>query len=135
MSTDLMLSITAENVETKMNLIAEEQHRVKALHIWISGWVSLETKDTHLPHVKRSQMCCLSSSCSATCQLLIPSLVSAEVFPGVSAVSLHLLHPEGNPEELCGLKMEIEDLALSMLHQVSPPLSQIQKGLIAAETQ
>ncbi|XP_028275368.1 putative malate dehydrogenase 1B [Parambassis ranga] len=98
MSTDLMLSITAENVEAKMNLIAEEQHHVsliKPLHIWISG------------------------ACSTTCQLLIPSLLSAEVFPGISAVSLHLLHLEGNTEELCGLKMEIEDLALSMLHQAT----------------
>uniref|UniRef100_A0A3Q3W212 Lactate/malate dehydrogenase C-terminal domain-containing protein n=1 Tax=Mola mola TaxID=94237 RepID=A0A3Q3W212_MOLML len=38
MPTDLMLSIAAENLEAKMSLIAEEQHRaslIKPLHIWI----------------------------------------------------------------------------------------------------
>lgn len=42
MPTDLMLSIAAENLEAKMSLIAEEQHRaslIKPLHIWISRWV------------------------------------------------------------------------------------------------
>ncbi|XP_032362718.1 putative malate dehydrogenase 1B isoform X2 [Etheostoma spectabile] len=72
MSTDIMLSVAAENLETKMNLIAEEQHRVrlvKPLHIWIS--------------------------------------------------SLHLLDLEGNMEELQWLRMETEDLALGLLHQVT----------------
>lgn len=44
MPTDIMLSVAAENLETEMNLIVEEQHRVsliKPLHIWISRWVSL----------------------------------------------------------------------------------------------
>lgn len=44
MPTDMMLSVAAENLEIKMNLIKEEQHRaslIKALHIWISGWVNL----------------------------------------------------------------------------------------------
>lgn len=40
------------------------------------------------------------------------------MLPGVSAVGLHLLDVEGSEEELQGLRMETEDLALSMLHQV-----------------
>lgn len=43
MPTDMMLSVAAENLDTKMNVIKEEKHRIsliKALHIWISGWVS-----------------------------------------------------------------------------------------------
>ncbi|KAA8579838.1 hypothetical protein FQN60_006931 [Etheostoma spectabile] len=98
MSTDIMLSVAAENLETKMNLIAEEQHRVrlvKPLHIWIS------------------------SALSSTCHFLIPYLLSAEVFPHVSAISLHLLDLEGNMEELQWLRMETEDLALGLLHQVT----------------
>ncbi|XP_031148149.1 putative malate dehydrogenase 1B isoform X2 [Sander lucioperca] len=98
MSTDIMLSVAAENLETKMNLIAEEQHRVsliKPLHIWIS------------------------SALSSTCHFLIPYLLSAEVFPHVSAISLHLLDLEGNMEELQWLRMETEDLALRLLHQVT----------------
>lgn len=58
MSTDIMLSVAAENLETKMNLIAEEQHRVsliKPLHIWISRWVSLKNskpkKNIHFQYV------------------------------------------------------------------------------------
>ncbi|XP_078099583.1 putative malate dehydrogenase 1B [Sander vitreus] len=98
MSTDIMLSVAAENLETKMNLIAEEQHRVsliKPLHIWIS------------------------SALSSTCHFLIPYLLSAEVFPHVSAISLHLMDLEGNMEELQWLRMETEDLAFRLLHQVT----------------
>lgn len=45
MPSDVMLSIAAENLETKMNLIAEEQHHaslIKPLNVWISRWVGLE---------------------------------------------------------------------------------------------
>ncbi|XP_054479433.1 putative malate dehydrogenase 1B [Anoplopoma fimbria] len=98
MPTDLMLNVAAENLETKMNLVAEEQHRIsliKPLHIWIS------------------------SALNPTCHFLIPNLLSAEVFPHVSAISLHLLDLEGNEEGLRWLRMETEDLALRLLHQVT----------------
>nr|XP_020447642.1 putative malate dehydrogenase 1B isoform X1 [Monopterus albus] len=98
MPTDIMLSVAVENLEAKMNHIVEEQHRVsliKPLHIWIS------------------------SALSPTSHFLIPNLLSAEVFPHISAISLHLLHLEGDKEELQGLKMEIKDLAHPLLHQTS----------------
>uniref|UniRef100_A0A3Q1HCU8 Lactate/malate dehydrogenase C-terminal domain-containing protein n=1 Tax=Anabas testudineus TaxID=64144 RepID=A0A3Q1HCU8_ANATE len=98
MPTDMMLSVAAENLEIKMNLIKEEQHRaslIKALHIWISG------------------------ALSSACHLLIPNLLTAEVFPHTTAISLHLLDVEGDEEELQGLRMETEDLALPLLHQVT----------------
>ncbi|AWO95763.1 putative malate dehydrogenase 1B [Scophthalmus maximus] len=97
MPTDVMLSIAAENLETKMNLIVEEQLRAslfKPLHIWIS------------------------SALSPTCEILIPNLFSAEVFRCV-AISLHLLDLKADKEGMQGLKMEVEDLALPLLHQVS----------------
>ncbi|XP_041821734.1 putative malate dehydrogenase 1B [Chelmon rostratus] len=98
MPTEIMLSVAAENLETKLNLIVEEQHRVgliKPLHIWISG------------------------ALSPVCYFLIPNLLSAVVFPHVSAISLHLLDLEGNKEGLQRLRMNTEDLALSLLHQVT----------------
>ncbi|XP_038574952.1 putative malate dehydrogenase 1B isoform X2 [Micropterus salmoides] len=98
MPTDIMLSVAAENLETEMNLIVEEQHRVsliKPLHIWIS------------------------SALSPACHFLIPNLLSTEVFPHISAISLHLLDLEGNEEGLQWLRMETEDLALPLLHQVT----------------
>ncbi|XP_037617460.1 putative malate dehydrogenase 1B [Sebastes umbrosus] len=98
MPTDMMLSVAAENRETKMNVIAEEQHRaslIKPFHIWIS------------------------SALSPTCHFLIPNLLSAEVFPNISAISLHLLDLEVYKEELQWLRMETEDLALRLLHQVT----------------
>lgn len=61
---------------------------------------------------------CLYSALNPTCQVLIPSLLSPEVFPNVSAISLHLLDLEGNEEQLQSLRLEIEELAISMLHQV-----------------
>lgn len=60
----------------------------------------------------------LSSALSPTCQFLIPNLLSAEVFPRISTISLHLLDLGGNEEGLQWLKMETEDLALRLLHQV-----------------
>ncbi|KAM9334300.1 putative malate dehydrogenase 1B [Symphorus nematophorus] len=98
MPTDIMLSVAAENLETKMNSIVEEQHcasLIKPLHIWIS------------------------SALSPACHFLIPSLLSAEMFPHVSAISLHLLGLDGNEEELQRLRMEVEDLGLHLLHQVT----------------
>ncbi|KAI3365940.1 hypothetical protein L3Q82_009774, partial [Scortum barcoo] len=98
MPTDIMLSVAAENLETKINLIVEEQHRaglIRPLHIWIT------------------------SALSPACHFLIPNLLSAEVFPDISEISLHLLDLEGNEEGLQGLKMETEDLALCLLHQVT----------------
>ncbi|XP_036947334.1 putative malate dehydrogenase 1B isoform X1 [Acanthopagrus latus] len=98
MPTDVMLSVAAENLETKTNLIVEEQHRlslIKPLHIWIS------------------------SALNPACHFLIPNLISAELFPHVSAISLHLLDLGRNEEELQQLRMETEDLALHLLHQVT----------------
>uniref|UniRef100_A0A3Q3BAM6 Malate dehydrogenase 1B, NAD (soluble) n=1 Tax=Kryptolebias marmoratus TaxID=37003 RepID=A0A3Q3BAM6_KRYMA len=93
--TDLMLRVAAENLETKMSLITDEQHRlslVQPFHIWITG---------------------------LTCQMLIPHLLSVEVFPGITAINLHLLDLEGTKEEMQELQMDVEDLALSTLHQVT----------------
>uniref|UniRef100_A0A3Q2D1Q4 Malate dehydrogenase 1B, NAD (soluble) n=1 Tax=Cyprinodon variegatus TaxID=28743 RepID=A0A3Q2D1Q4_CYPVA len=97
MSTDVMQRIAAENLQTQLSLIAEEQLRlslIKPLYVWITGALRL------------------------TCQILIPSLLSAEMFPN-EAVSLHLLDLEGDREELQRLKIDVEDLALDALHQVT----------------
>uniref|UniRef100_A0A3Q3GT77 Malate dehydrogenase 1B, NAD (soluble) n=1 Tax=Labrus bergylta TaxID=56723 RepID=A0A3Q3GT77_9LABR len=60
---------------------------------------------------------CDADALSPTCRFLIPALLSAEVFLHVSAISLHLLHLEGEEDELEELKVETEDLALPLLHQ------------------
>ncbi|XP_034468155.1 putative malate dehydrogenase 1B [Hippoglossus hippoglossus] len=98
MTMDTMLSIAAENLEAKMILMEEEKHRlslIKPLHLWIC------------------------SALSPTSHFLIPNLLSAEVFPLVSVISLHLLDLEGDEEGLQALKIAVEDLAIPMLHQVS----------------
>lgn len=49
MLTDSMLAVAAENLETKMNIIAEEQrclNRIEPLHIWISRCVSLKNSNS-----------------------------------------------------------------------------------------
>uniref|UniRef100_A0A672GNI9 Malate dehydrogenase 1B, NAD (soluble) n=1 Tax=Salarias fasciatus TaxID=181472 RepID=A0A672GNI9_SALFA len=91
MPTDLMLSVAAENLQAKLKQTAEEQRRVSLIqpfHIWISG------------------------ALSPVCHVLIPKLLSAEVFPGVSLISLHLLDLDGTEEGLQDLRMETQDLAL-----------------------
>lgn len=59
-----------------------------------------------------------SSALSPICSVLIPNLLSAEVFPSVSAISIHLLDLDGSEEGLQWLREEAEDLALCLLHQV-----------------
>ncbi|KAM4560037.1 putative malate dehydrogenase 1B [Odontesthes bonariensis] len=98
MPTDTMLRIAAENLETQMSLIVEEKHRlglIQHLHIWITG------------------------ALSPTCHVLIPCVLSPEVFPKVTAISLHFLDLEGDAGELQELRQETEDLALPMLYQVT----------------
>ncbi|XP_029030419.1 putative malate dehydrogenase 1B isoform X2 [Betta splendens] len=99
MPTETMLSVSAENLETRVNFIKEQQQHhnshINALHIWISG------------------------ALNPTCHILIPNLLSAEVFPHTTAIILHMLEVEGDEEELKGLKMETEDLALPLLHHVT----------------
>lgn len=58
------------------------------------------------------------SALSPKCLFLIPNLLSGEVLPGVSLISLHLLDLDGSEEDLQQLKMNIEELAFPRLHQV-----------------
>lgn len=60
----------------------------------------------------------LSSALNSVSYLLIPHLISTEVFPLATAISLHLLDVEGDEEGLQWLRMETEHMALPMLHQV-----------------
>ncbi|XP_047432090.1 putative malate dehydrogenase 1B isoform X2 [Mugil cephalus] len=122
MSTEVMLSVAAENLEAKVNLIEEERRRVsliRPLRIWITGWVCLEDERGPTRERVSADGFVFPSALSPTSHILIPSLLSPETFPGVSAISLHLLDVEGSEEELQGMRMETEDLAPSMLHQVT----------------
>ncbi|XP_032412448.1 putative malate dehydrogenase 1B isoform X3 [Xiphophorus hellerii] len=95
---DEVETIVAENLETQLSLAAEEQHRLSLIHpcnVWITGAL------------------CLTS------QILIPTLLSDEAFPDVQTVALHLLHLSGDEEEMQMLKLDTEDLALSLLHRVT----------------
>lgn len=58
------------------------------------------------------------SANSSTAQFLISSLISAEVFPNISTIDVHLLDLDGDEEELQHLKNELEHQALHLLHQV-----------------
>ncbi|KAM6893705.1 putative malate dehydrogenase 1B [Xenentodon cancila] len=97
MPTDTMLKIAAENLETQMSLAAEQQNWlsfIQPLHIWITG------------------------ALSPSCHILIPHLLSTEVFKA-HVINLHLLEFEGNEEELQWLGQETRDMALGVLYQVT----------------
>ncbi|XP_051983465.1 putative malate dehydrogenase 1B [Xyrauchen texanus] len=105
MTSDLMLKIAAENLQTKELCVQEEVHRCKSfrpLHIWIS------------------------SALNPICYNLIPELFMPGLFPDLPTISLHLLDVGGSEELLQGLKMETEDLALPQLHEVTVHLEQTQ---------
>ncbi|KAI4886794.1 hypothetical protein NFI96_000950 [Prochilodus magdalenae] len=97
MGTELMMTIAGENLQaTEQRLEEEERQRnlLRLFHVWISG------------------------ALNPTCYSLIPLLFTAGVFRDVP-ISLHLLDTESCEESLLGLKMEVEDLALPQLHQVT----------------
>ncbi|XP_031414542.1 putative malate dehydrogenase 1B [Clupea harengus] len=98
MTSDLVLKIAKENLQTKELCVQEEANRrrlIRPLHIWIS------------------------SALHPTCYWLIPLLFDSEVFPSAPLISLHLLDVGGSEEGLHGIRMETEDLASSLLHEVT----------------
>lgn len=58
------------------------------------------------------------SALNPVCYSLIPQLFTPGLFPN-SPISLHLLDIDGSVEQLQGLKIETEDLALPHLHEVT----------------
>ncbi|CAL8308433.1 unnamed protein product [Merluccius merluccius] len=103
MSSEMMLKIAAENREAEEKRKEEAQRQASLLqpfHIWIAG------------------------ALNPACPILIPHLLSEQLFPASSSasslvVSLHLLHLEGEEEALRALRTEAEELALPLLHQVT----------------
>ncbi|XP_018585070.1 putative malate dehydrogenase 1B [Scleropages formosus] len=97
MTTELMMKISAENLQTTEQCLEEEVHYgslMQPLHIWITSALSL------------------------TCYNLIPLLFGPGVFRDDPAISLHLLEVDGSQEALDGLRMEVEDMALAQLRKV-----------------
>ncbi|KAK1802699.1 hypothetical protein P4O66_021241, partial [Electrophorus voltai] len=98
MGTDLMVKIASENLRTTELCAQEEEHRrdlLKPFHIWVS------------------------SALNPTCFTLIPLLFTAGPFRAVPTISLHLLDMDATEESLLALKMEVEDLALAQLHEIT----------------
>ncbi|KAL4635808.1 putative malate dehydrogenase 1B [Arapaima gigas] len=98
MTTELMMKIAAENLQTTEQCLEEEVHYsslMQPLHIWITSALSL------------------------TCYNLIPLLFGSGLFRDDPTISLHLLELEGSKEALNGLRMEVEDMALPQLRTVT----------------
>ncbi|XP_058235848.1 putative malate dehydrogenase 1B [Hemibagrus wyckioides] len=98
MDTEQMLNVAAENLQaTELRLQDEEQRRKlhRSFHIWIS------------------------SALNPICYHLVPSLFTSGTFSTVPSISLHLLDIDATEDSLLALKMEVEDMALPQLHQVS----------------
>ncbi|KAL1022346.1 hypothetical protein UPYG_G00025460 [Umbra pygmaea] len=98
MTTDLMMTVAAENLKTQEYYMEEKvyyQSLIKPKHIWISN------------------------ALNPTCYNLIPHLFDSGVFQDAPTICLHLLDLSGIEEELQGIRMEMEDLALPPIHKVT----------------
>ncbi|KAL2087508.1 hypothetical protein ACEWY4_016336 [Coilia grayii] len=98
MTTDMMLKIAKENLQTKDLCMQEEAQRLtqlQPLNIWIS------------------------SALHPTCYCMIPQLLDPKLFSSAPLISLHLLEDGGSEEALHALKMEAEDLSWPKLHSVT----------------
>uniref|UniRef100_A0A8C4S0E4 Malate dehydrogenase 1B, NAD (soluble) n=1 Tax=Erpetoichthys calabaricus TaxID=27687 RepID=A0A8C4S0E4_ERPCA len=93
MPTDTMLDIATENLETCAALMEEKaqlQSQVESFNVWVTSALSLAA------------------------YALTPFLCNGDTF-GQKRVSLHLLDGGDCEEQLCALKMELEDTALPPL--------------------
>lgn len=61
----------------------------------------------------------LCSALNPVCYHLAPLLFTSGVLAAVPAISLHLLDLDAGKDSLLALKMEIEDMALPQLHEVT----------------
>ncbi|XP_077131856.1 putative malate dehydrogenase 1B isoform X3 [Ranitomeya variabilis] len=98
MMSDLMKGISAENMQTHLDLAEEEDNvrkQFNPLHIWITG--------ASMP----------------ACYSLIPILASGDVLGVKQDLWLHLLDHSHSQHTLQGLKMEAEDLAYPCLRKVT----------------
>ncbi|XP_073502459.1 putative malate dehydrogenase 1B isoform X3 [Phyllobates terribilis] len=105
MMSDLMKEISAENMQTHLDLEEEEgnvRKQFNPLHIWIIGYGGKKT---------------LASM--PACYSLIPILASGDVFGVKQDLWLHLLDHSHSQHTLQGLKMEAEDLAYPCLRKVT----------------
>ncbi|XP_032880263.1 putative malate dehydrogenase 1B isoform X1 [Amblyraja radiata] len=99
MQTDIMIKIAKENFCTSINEQQDEmsmrKNQMKQMSIWISG------------------------ALNTACSILIPILISGEIFGENQLINLNLLDNEGSMSLLNGLQMEVEDMACPLLYKVS----------------
>lgn len=131
MSEEEMRSIAAENLEAKMSFLEEQRQRaslINPLHLVISRSNRKSLKNTFYLYLKERVKYGHSlfyffysnfSALSPTCLFLIPNLLSGEVLPNVSLISLNLLDLDGSEEDLQQLKRDTEELAFPLLYQVT----------------
>ncbi|XP_062906080.1 putative malate dehydrogenase 1B [Mobula hypostoma] len=109
--TDLMIKIAKENFKTYLKDMEEEKMKrslTKPMSVWISG------------------------ALNPACYILIPSLLSGEIFGEDKLISLNLLDIEDSMSSLNSLQMEVEDMAFPLLHKVSVHNS-LRKAFMDAE--
>ncbi|XP_078259771.1 putative malate dehydrogenase 1B [Rhinoraja longicauda] len=98
MQTDMMIQIAKENFKTNVKeqdeLLAKKK-KIKPMSIWISG------------------------ALNTACSILIPILISGEIFGKDQLINLNLLDIEGSMSLLIGLQMEVGDMAYPLLYKVS----------------
>ncbi|XP_078259770.1 putative malate dehydrogenase 1B isoform X2 [Rhinoraja longicauda] len=98
METDTMIKTAKENFKTSImeqDELSVKKRQIKPMSVWISG------------------------ALNTACSILIPILISGELFGEAQLINLNLLDNEGSMSLLNGLQMEIEDMACPLLYHVS----------------
>ncbi|NXK44178.1 MDHC protein, partial [Chauna torquata] len=98
MLSEEMLDIAEENLQAHMEIEKEEEeirNHINPLQIWIT------------------------SASAPICYQVIPLLANGEVFGMTTEISIHLLDTDQFKEVLCGIVMEVEDMAFPLLQDIS----------------
>nr|XP_047903161.1 putative malate dehydrogenase 1B isoform X2 [Anser cygnoides] len=132
MLSEEMLDIAEENLQAHVETEKEEEeirNLTNPLQIWITSLsegceqVSMSSPD-HLGGK--------NSASAPICYQLIPLLANGEVFGMTTEVSIHLLDTDEFKNVLCGIVMEVEDMAFPLLHGISEH-TEIDKAFLQAD--
>ncbi|NXI73979.1 MDHC protein, partial [Anseranas semipalmata] len=111
MLSEEMLDIAEENLQAHIETEKEEEeirNLINPLQIWIT------------------------SASAPICYQLIPLLANGEVFGMTTEISIHLLDTDQFKEVLCGIVMEVEDMAFPLLRHISEH-TEIDKAFLQAD--
>ncbi|XP_068542064.1 putative malate dehydrogenase 1B isoform X1 [Anas acuta] len=115
--------ITSMMLSEEMLDIAEEN---------LQALVETEKEEEEIRNLTNPLQIWITSASAPICYQLIPLLANGEVFGMTTEISIHLLDTDEFKNDLCGIVMEVEDMAFPLLRSISEH-TEINKAFLQAD--